>query len=256
MSYGIARVNVTFGNAIYPFYHFDTPASRGTCEDVWTGKSYPIQPYFGAVHTVFDVGANVGATTLYFALHFPQARIFAFEPTPRSYDLLVRNTRMLTQVRTYNFGLADLDQRASLYLGSGDSVTNSVCSSPHNTVKSVKVKIRAARAVLAQEGVDSVDILKVDTEGCEVPILISLADLLPHVGVLFVEYHDDDDRLEIDRLLRATHLLCQGRVLALHRGELCYFARSRLPSGFRGLQIPRFSCKKRRRKASRHDAIV
>ena len=116
-------------------------------------------------------------------------------------------------------------------------MTNSVHCSPENTSAAVEVQLRAAGAALAERGVEAVDILKLDTEGCEVPILRSLAGLLPSLGVVFVEYHDEEDRREIDRLLGGTHVLCQGRVLAPHRGEFCYLARSRLPPGFRGGQI-------------------
>jgi FkbM family methyltransferase len=220
-----------------PLFLFDTPLGRQVCEDVLTGKSYPLSPSFGEVRTILDVGAYVGAAALYFALNYPHARILAYEPAPLSYALLRRNTHGLSQVDVFNFGLADEDRRASLYLGGKDWATNSVCSSPENTSEAVEVNLRAARAVLAEQRVEAVDILKLDTEGCEVPILRSLADQLPCLGVVFVEYHDEDDRHEIDRLLEGTHVLCQGRVLAPHRGEFCYIARSRLTPGFRGVRI-------------------
>jgi FkbM family methyltransferase len=233
----VAQVTVVCNGEARPFHLFDTPLGRRVFEDIITGKSYPLQPSFGEVRTILDVGANVGAAALYFALNYPQARVLAFEPAPLSYDLLVRNTRGLGRVEAFNFGLADQDRRAPLYVGRQDSVTNSVCSSPENTGAAVEVELRAARAVLAEQGVQAVDLLKLDTEGCEVPVLRSLGDLIPRLGVVFVEYHDEEDRREIDRLLGETHVLYQGRVLAPHRGEFCYLARSRLPPGFRGVQI-------------------
>jgi FkbM family methyltransferase len=238
---GVAQVTIMCNGEARPFYLFDTPLGRRVLEEVVTGKSYPLQPAFGEVRTILDIGANVGAATLYFAVNYPGARVLAYEPAPLSYALLARNIRGLPGVEAFNFGLADEDRRALLYLGQQDSVTNSVCSSPENTSAAVEVQLRAAGAVLAEQGVKAVDILKLDTEGCEVPILRSLAGLLPHVGVLFVEYHDEEDRREIDRLLGGTHVLCQGRILALHRGEFCYLARSRLPPGFRGDQIQKIS---------------
>jgi FkbM family methyltransferase len=233
----VAQVTVVCNGEARPFYLFDTPLGRRVFEEVVTGKSYPLQPSFGEVQTILDVGANVGAASLYFALNYPHARVLAFEPEPQSYALLARNTQGLPRVEAYNFGLADEDRRALLYLGRQDSVTNSVCSSPENTGASVEVELREARTVLAEQGVEAVDILKLDTEGCEVPILRSLVGLLPRLGVVFVEYHDEEDRREIDRMLGGTHVLFQGRVLAPHRGEFCYLARSRLPPGFRGGQI-------------------
>jgi hypothetical protein len=73
------------------------------------------------------------------------------------------------------------------------------------------------------------------------PILRSLSRWLPGIGALFVEYHDEHDRREIDRMLEGTHLLYQARVTVPHRGELCYVATSRLPRDFRGAQIRKIS---------------
>jgi FkbM family methyltransferase len=236
---GVVQVAVACNGETRPFYLFDTPLGHRVFENVVTGKSYPLQPAFGEVRTILDIGANVGAASLYFALNYPHARVLAYEPAPLSYALLARNTQGLPRVEAFNIGLADEDRRAFLYLGHQDSVTNSVCSSPENTSAAVEVELRAARAVLAEQGVEAVDILKLDTEGCEVPILRSLASLIPRLGVVFVEYHDEEDRREIDRLLGKTHVLYQGQVLGPHRGEFCYLARSRLPPGFRGGQIQR-----------------
>jgi len=234
---GVAQVSVIHNGAPRSFYLFDTPLGRRVLEEVITGKSYPLLPHFGEVRTILDIGANVGAATLYFALNYPHARILAYEPAPLSYALLVQNIQGLPRVETFGFGLSDEDRRALLYMGQQDSVTNSVHSSPENTSAAVEVELRAAGAVLAEQGVEAVDILKLDTEGCEVPILRSLTSLLPSLGVVFVEYHDEDDRREIDRMLGGTHVLYQGRAIAPHRGEFCYLARSRLPPDFRGGQI-------------------
>jgi hypothetical protein len=87
----------------------------------------------------------------------------------------------------------------------------------------------AALAALAEAGVDSIDILKLDTEGCEVPILRSLASRLPRTGIIYVEFHSERDRMEIDRLVLPTHALFQGRIMKPYRGELCYVIRAILP---------------------------
>ena len=76
----------------------------------------------------------------------------------------------------------------------------------------------------------AIDVLKVDTEGCELPILRSIAELLPSIPVIYVEYHSEDDRREIDRMLGDTHVVVAGHVFQIHRGELTYVARGAFPS--------------------------
>ena len=64
--------------------------------------------------------------------------------------------------------------------------------------------------------------MKIDTEGCEVPILRSLEKFLPEVKVLYVEYHSERDRRLIDGILAETHVLWRGHVNLAYRGEFCY----------------------------------
>ena len=73
----------------------------------------------------------------------------------------------------------------------------------------------------ADQGIDRVDILKVDVEGCEVEVLEGLADLLPTVKVLFVEYDSRHARRALGRLLDATHELYIGNMF-LDQGECTY----------------------------------
>jgi hypothetical protein len=114
-------------------------------------------------------------------------------------------------------------------VGREDSVTNSLLRSPLNTGQSVPVELRPADEVLRELGIDVIDILKIDTEGYEVPILSKMADWLAKVGCLYLEYHHADDRIALDRMLAETHWLCMGRINSPHRGEFVYISRDRMP---------------------------
>lgn len=184
----------------------------------------------GDARTIVDIGANIGASTLYFAGNYQQARILAFEPFLESYELLVRNVQGLSQISTFNFGLFDRDKQAPLHLGLQDSVTNSISVGSETSKDGhVLVNLREASAVLAEQNVSEIDILKLDTEGSELPILRSMSALVARVGVIYIEFHHEADRREIDRMLSPTHVLVVGRITAPHRGELCYALRERIP---------------------------
>src|SRR5262249_16656004 len=114
--------------------------------------------------------------------------------------------------------------------GNQDSVTDSILKSPLNSTAGVNVELRDARAVFQELRLAEIDILKLDTEGCEVPILQALTPWIPRIGPMYVEFNDAYDRLGIDRLMTATHVLAWGKITGPHRGELGYLARSRFPS--------------------------
>ena len=229
-TYKVASPNLALNGEQRQFWFYDTQLARAVAQEVFSGKSYTRLPYIEDVKTVLDVGANIGAATLYFAANYPQARILAFEPDPQSYELLWRNVQGMQRISIFQFGLADVDKMAPLYRGLADPVTNSLGASPDaSTHSDLLVSLRAADAVLIEEKITAIDILKLDTEGAEPAILRCLAACLPNIAVIYVEFHSESDRKEIDRLLGTTHSLVWASIGQPHRGELSYVLRGRVP---------------------------
>jgi hypothetical protein len=75
--------------------------------------------------------------------------------------------------------------------------------------------------VLHQIGLSYIDILKIDTEGCEVEILSSLQPYLPYVGIVMIEYHSEKDRRRIDDRLE-THILFDANICKPRLGIIKY----------------------------------
>jgi FkbM family methyltransferase len=206
------------------FESFENCLSRVTAETILKGRTYPLIPFVRDVSVVMDVGANVGAAAVFFSHAYPDATIFAFEPGSRPYRLLRANTDSRSNVRAHDFGLYSSDRQVPLYYGTYDSGMSSVAQSESTREESELITLRSVRAWLAENSISTIDILKIDSEGCEVPILEALRDLLPSVKVIYLEYHSDDDRKEFDRLLGDTHLLMYGHMM-VHLGEVTYVAK-------------------------------
>jgi FkbM family methyltransferase len=210
---------------------FDNWLSRVATAGIVEGASYVHIKFITDVKVVMDVGANVGAAALYFSLLYPDASVFAFEPAKAPYELLTANTGGRENVYTYNFGLFSSDRdEVPLYSGAVDSGTASVGSSDMTLEQGEAVTLRSVSDWLAENSITRVDVLKIDTEGCEVPILRSMRDVIPTVKVLYLEYHSEDDRREIDHLLAGSHALAGGKAAIVHRGELTYVAKDAFPS--------------------------
>ena len=199
----------------------DTLVSRQTCTSILRGETYPFLPFVDDVRVAFDVGANCGAASVHLARHYPGAVVHAFEPGREARSYLERNVAGLGNVRVHPIGLHSVDRDARLYRGDGDLGMSSVIRREVNLDESEPVQLRAAGGWASEHGIDRIDILKVDVEGCEVEVLTSLTALLPTVQVLFVEYDSREARKAIGRLLDATHELYVGRML-LDQGECVY----------------------------------
>ena len=61
--------------------------------EVFIGKDYDLG--FLNLHpgTIIDGGANVGYASVFFAITYPQARIFAVEPEESNFEMLLKNVR-------------------------------------------------------------------------------------------------------------------------------------------------------------------
>lgn len=207
------------------FSCFPTWFSQWMCQTILHGETYPPIPFVRPVDVVLDVGANCGAATVLFAATYPDAHVHAFEPGTEQVRLLKDNTRAFPNVQVHAFGLHDSDQQVPLYHGAFDSATASIIQSDDTSAESEPVLLRSAAGWLGERSIDRVDILKLDTEGCELPILTDVGDaLVSEIKVIYVEYHSEDDRKELDARLGESHIMVCGRNY-YRTGELTYVKR-------------------------------
>jgi FkbM family methyltransferase len=225
MSDAIGCMRLNHEGRDFDFYCFNNAVSPNVCGEVLSGAAYPIAGFVDGIKTIVDIGANVGAAAVYFSLVYKDAKIFAFEPGKAAFDILKMNADGRKAVRAFHFGLFNRDCVQKLHHGATDSVTASIVPNATTTDDAEEIELRDARTALTTLGISQIDILKIDTEGCERHILASLGDLALAAKVIYLEFHSEADRLEFDRLLLPTHGLAAAKMWTPHRGELCYVAR-------------------------------
>ena len=76
----------------------NTWISRYGYTEILRGRTYPPIEFVDSIEMIVDVGANVGAATVYFSRLYPEATIHPCEPAAAAYELLRENTRDLTNV--------------------------------------------------------------------------------------------------------------------------------------------------------------
>lgn len=157
------------------------------------------------IATVLDIGANVGVTALYFSQMFPNARIYAFEPAPDNFAVLQKNIANCERIRGFPYALGAADATLELY--ASDNPVNFGGYSLHpagsDTTKKVRIPVRGVAAVLAELGLERVDVVKVDTEGAEWDILTAFPEeLLSRVQLITGELHGNRDFALLEYLSR------------------------------------------------------
>lgn len=204
------------------FRYFDNELSRLVTESILNGEVYHAFPDIGPIDVIVDIGANIGAATVFFKKNYPAATIFSFEPSATPFELLEINTSHYKNIHCVNYGLFDVDASVKLYRGKNDGVTTSIFNNNLTASDYTEIRLKKASEMFETLGITTVDILKVDTEGCEINILRNIVSYLPAVKVIYIEYHSELDRLLIDTILRKTHLLYSSKAENPHRGELTY----------------------------------
>jgi FkbM family methyltransferase len=142
---------------------------------------------------VIDAGAHVGYFTLLAARSVgPIGRVFAFEPVPRNYDLLVRNI----ELNGYR-NIVPVQKAISNIVGSArffihpDTVGHSLfAETSSKTRRAINVEVTTLDHFLEGEGWPPVHLVKMDIEGAEPAALEGMTGLLTRNRALrlVVEY--------------------------------------------------------------------
>ena len=125
----VAQATLQGPRGALPFRLFKTEVSFQVANSIFAGTTYPTIPFVTGVKTIVDIGANVGAASVYFAIAYPEAQVYAFEPGSAPFSLLQQNVEPLRNVTVFPFGLYSREQTLSLFHGKNDSVESSLCSS-------------------------------------------------------------------------------------------------------------------------------
>jgi FkbM family methyltransferase len=130
---------------------------------------------------VVDVGANIGEIAVAAAHRVGQTgRVLAFEPMPLIADRLTEHAESngLSQLQVFNHGLFDREDEAPLYVHSAlvvDGTANRGLATLYPTDTRSKrtgaVALRPLDAVLREQDVERIDLMKIDAEGAEWSVL-------------------------------------------------------------------------------------
>lgn len=121
--------------------------------------------------TFLDVGANLGYYSLV-AKKCCAAKVFAFEPEQRNYNLLEKNLSGCKDVSVFNLALSDQEGATNLYL-SPDNMGD------HQLAMSDKRKSQIVKQAIGDSLLEgNIDFIKIDTQGAEYKVLKGLTHTL------------------------------------------------------------------------------
>lgn len=188
-----------------------------TIAEFFSPDSAIIPTNLPALHpkVIYDLGANVGVSSLFFASLFPKATIYGFEPLPENFEVCSLNYRGIpnpSQIFPWAIGSKSGQAIFDCKNDSRGGRLESTHQDPNlQTVAQIQVKIVSIADLIDKEGLPPPDFLKIDVEGAEYDVLEGLAVYADSVGSIYLETHGDNLRCDcILWLERHNFQICQG----------------------------------------------
>ncbi len=142
--------------------------------------------------TIIDIGAHIGAFSLYAAKKAPHAKIFSYEPDPVTEGYLRKN---ITQnhcehrIKSNLAAVGGAEGTGTLHVLPSRSEANSM----YRTLEgghTIPVRVTMLQKIFDDENIEECDLLKMNAEGVEYEIFYGLpVDYLRRIKVIVMNYH-------------------------------------------------------------------
>jgi len=118
---------------------------------------------------IFDIGANIGWYAINLAKQFPECKVMAFEPIPKTFSYLETNIglNLVSNINIYNHGFSDNEKELTFYYypeGSGNASSARLVNI--HGVEEISCKVIKLDNFIDNNDVQ-VDFIKCDVEGAE-----------------------------------------------------------------------------------------
>lgn len=143
---------------------------------------------------VVDIGANIGYYTLLAARKVrPDGKVYAFEPEPQNFKLLLGNLRLngYENAVAIQKAVSNKAGTASLFLSPRGSTSHSLLPSRDRSKGTITIEAVTLDEFFEAEGSPAIQVIKMDIEGWEMEALDGMRKLIAHNSPLkmIVEFY-------------------------------------------------------------------
>ncbi len=166
----------------------------GTTDLAVVNEAALSNPYLGPGYlhvpedaVVVDVGANIGDFAIQAAALCPRGRVYAVEPLGGNVEMIGINRSLngLSNVEILHLALGADEGEVEIDLAGSRSSTLFHAEG----AQTEKVRVTTLALFMGEQGIQRIDLLKLDCEGAEWDILPSSIEILPKIGQICMEFH-------------------------------------------------------------------
>ena len=138
---------------------------------------------------IVDGGAYIGYTALFFAAHYPDAKIIAIEPNAENCELFRRNCAAYANIELIEAAVWDAD--VPLHIENPQDDSWMLRMEAGESAENPPVDGISLTTVLTESEFDAIDLLKLDIEGAEKVVFgRNYAQWLPRTRHMLIELHE------------------------------------------------------------------
>lgn len=178
---------------IHPPFNVGETSMIPHVDKVFAGE-YDV-PLFGHSFTIIDIGANLGAFSIWASHRWPSSMILAYEPHPETFKKLKENVAGYPRVICHEYGIGNPGVRP-LYNGINNCGEASLYSNDMSAGTGQHVTI------CSPKDLQQADIIKIDAEGAEPEILLPLLEEGRVFKAVMFEWHSREHRKILDAALK------------------------------------------------------
>lgn len=189
-------------------------------ENWWAGEYLKDLKKIENEPTIIDVGAHIGSFSVFMAIKFDNAKVFAFEPNPDNFELLHENieiNRLENKIFPFEVAVdSEEGNRAKFYLHPDNLGMHSLLyrkpKSPRYEQKKriIEVETISLKEIFEKNRISKCDLLKMDCEGCEYNVLYGTPkDILEKIKIITIECHPEGDKKELKKYLEQSGFITE-----------------------------------------------
>jgi FkbM family methyltransferase len=147
---------------------------------------------------IFDIGGNIGITSIYLSYLFPDSKIYTFEPIPDNFKILKKNIQNYKNIEAFNIGLGSKNGSFKVYLSNDPENFGGMSFYPdpvgNKSDSYISCEVKDINEVINKLSIKSIGLIKIDTEGSEYDILKALKEnILKNTSWITGELHGNKD---------------------------------------------------------------